>query len=158
MFNNSIKIDYMGNDALGEILIMLLVAFVFGWIARWLWETFFINENKKEYYSENNVKKKEIILKEKEKLSPAGLKDNNLKIVEGVGPKIEGILKKSGIDTWEDLSKSTVGDLEKVLKDAGSRFTFHDPATWPEQASLASESQWDELEEFQDFLRGGKQV
>ena len=31
-------------------------------------------------------------------ISPTGIKNTDLKIVEGIGPKIEGLLKRSGID------------------------------------------------------------
>jgi hypothetical protein len=162
MFTTSVKNDYMGNDAMGEIIIMLLVAFIFGWIARWLWDLFFEYEVKEEYFIEDvptavpDIITKPDIIVEKEKVSPNGLRHDNLKVVEGIGPKIEGLLKKTGINTWEDLSKSNPESLKNILKDAGDRFTFHDPSTWSEQAALANQDKWNELEEFQDFLSGGR--
>jgi hypothetical protein len=45
-----------------------------------------------------------------------------------------------------------------ILKKAGDSYAFHNPTTWPEQAMLAYQKKWDELEEFQNFLKGGKTV
>jgi hypothetical protein len=33
---------------------------------------------------------------------------------------------------------------------------MHDPGTWPSQASLAANDQWDTLKSVQGFLKGGK--
>jgi hypothetical protein len=34
---------------------------------------------------------------------------------------------------------------------------MHDPATWPKQAQLAADGQWEALETYQDELKGGKE-
>ena len=85
--------------------------------------------------------------------------DNNqdLKIVEGIGPKIEVILKKAKITTWDDLAKADVDKIREILAAAGSRFKMHDPTTWPTQAPLAVDWKWTELKEYQDYLSGGKE-
>jgi hypothetical protein len=33
---------------------------------------------------------------------------------------------------------------------------MHDPTTWPEQAKMAADGNWDELKTLQDNLKGGK--
>jgi len=38
-------------------------------------------------------------------------KPHELQIVEGIGPKIEGLLKDAGIKNWKDLSEATYDDL-----------------------------------------------
>jgi predicted flap endonuclease-1-like 5' DNA nuclease len=83
-------------------------------------------------------------------------RQDDLKAIEGIGPKIAGLLKESGITTWKALSEAPVKELKEVLKKAGSRFNLADPGTWPKQAKLADEGKWDELQEYQDFLNGGK--
>lgn len=80
----------------------------------------------------------------------------DLKIVEGIGPKIEGLLKDAGINNWADLAAAAVEKLQSILADAGSRYKLADPTTWPEQAKLADEGKWDDLKKYQDFLSGGK--
>jgi predicted flap endonuclease-1-like 5' DNA nuclease len=96
-----------------------------------------------------------------EALGKAAIFPNNpqdLKIVEGIGPKIEKLLKKAGIGTWEDLAKAKKKALQKVLSDAGDAYRIHDPATWPDQAKLALKGEWEKLKEYQDYLKGGKEV
>jgi predicted flap endonuclease-1-like 5' DNA nuclease len=81
---------------------------------------------------------------------------NDLKIVEGIGPKIEGLLHDAGVNTWSDLAATSVDRLKEILAAAGERYRLADPTTWPKQADLAAKGNWDELKEYQDFLNGGK--
>ena len=81
---------------------------------------------------------------------------DDLKIVEGVGPKIQELLHAAGITTWAELSAADPERLRQLLSDAGSRFRMHNPDSWPAQAKLASDGQWQQLEQFQDQLDGGR--
>lgn len=84
--------------------------------------------------------------------------DSDLKIVEGIGPKIEGLLKAAGINTWVDLSRATTDKLKLILQNAGSRYRLADPTTWPTQAGMAVRKEWTKLKEYQDMLQGGKDL
>lgn len=88
------------------------------------------------------------------KKNPSNPED--LKVVEGIGPKIEQLLKNDGIKTWRDLSNAKVDRLKAILEAAGDRYRIHDPGTWAEQAQLAADGDWDKLKEYQDFLQGGR--
>lgn len=81
---------------------------------------------------------------------------NDLKIVEGIGPKIEQLLKNAGINTWAELANAPVDRLKEILSEAGDRYRLADPTTWSQQAALARDSKWGELKEYQDFLSGGR--
>ena len=81
---------------------------------------------------------------------------DDLKIVEGVGPKIEELLKEAGIDTWAKLADASEEVLREVLSNAGPRYQMHDPGTWAAQAKFAVNGQWEELKEYQDMLIGGR--
>ncbi len=83
---------------------------------------------------------------------------DDLKIVEGVGPKIEQLLKDGGINTWAELADAPVDRLKEILDAAGSRYQIHDPSTWPAQSRFAANGQWEELKEYQDMLIGGRDV
>jgi large subunit ribosomal protein L27 len=87
-----------------------------------------------------------------------GPKLDDLKIVEGVGPKIEQLLKEGGIHTWADLAAANVDRLKEILDAAGPRYQIHNPSTWPAQAKFAAEGNFDELKEYQDMLTGGRDV
>ncbi|MBL7830519.1 MAG: 50S ribosomal protein L27 [Saprospiraceae bacterium] len=82
-------------------------------------------------------------------------KGDNLKLVEGIGPKIEGLLHEAGIVTFHDLANAPVEKIQAILDEAGPRYRIHDPATWAKQALLADQGNWDELLALQDKLKGG---
>lgn len=87
-----------------------------------------------------------------------GFSDNpeDLKIIEGIGPKIETLLKDAGIKTWQQLAESAVERLQSILNAAGENYRLADPGTWPRQAEMAAAGQWSELKDYQDQLKGGK--
>lgn len=85
-------------------------------------------------------------------------KKDDLKAVEGIGPKIEKLLSDAGVTTWKELSGYKVERLQEILKNGGSKFQLADPATWPEQAKLADEANWQALILLQDELKGGRKV
>ena len=97
--------------------------------------------------------------KEAPKKAPAkkaAAKGDDLKKIEGIGPKIAEILGNAGIDTFAKLAGSKADDIRAILEEAGNRYKAFDPTTWPEQAQLAADGKWDELKELQDRLDGGR--
>jgi predicted flap endonuclease-1-like 5' DNA nuclease len=82
---------------------------------------------------------------------------DDLKIVEGIGPKIEELFNAAGIYTFKQLYNTPAEQLKQILNDAGPRFQIHDPSTWGEQARLADEGKMDELKALQDRLNAGKE-
>ena len=85
----------------------------------------------------------------------ASKKADDLKRIEGIGPKIEGLLQDAGISTFAALSKATNKKITGVLEAAGSRFRMAKPDTWKEQAKLAAAGKDAELKKLQDELKGG---
>lgn len=81
---------------------------------------------------------------------------DDLKKIEGIGPKIAEILNSKGIVTFKDLAKAKVESLKKILDAAGPKFNVHEPTTWPQQAALAANGNWSELKKLQDELNAGK--
>jgi predicted flap endonuclease-1-like 5' DNA nuclease len=82
--------------------------------------------------------------------------EDDLRVVEGIGPKIESILKASGIMTLGALADTSTERLREILDEAGSRFKSHDPKTWAVQAGLAADGKLTELKAWQKELKGGK--
>ena len=77
---------------------------------------------------------------------------DDLKKIEGIGPKIEEVLNKGGIYTYSQLYNSNRDRLKKLLTDAGSQFRMHEPESWPHQAGMANRGEWDDLETYQHSL------
>lgn len=82
---------------------------------------------------------------------------DDLKKIEGIGPKIESLLKEAGIATFADLEKTSAEKVREILDAAGPTFNLADPETWSKQAGLAAAGKWDELKELQDKLKGGRE-
>ena len=80
-------------------------------------------------------------------------KADDLKKVEGIGPKIASTLVEAGITTFSDLAKATPEAISEII--SGVRGN-HVTDTWPAQAQLAADGKWDELKKWQDELDGGK--
>jgi len=77
------------------------------------------------------------------------IKADDLKVIEGVGPKLESILKAAGYKNHTDLAAAKVADLRKVLAEAGSRYQMHNPTSWAKQAQMASKGEFDKLKKWQ---------
>jgi large subunit ribosomal protein L17 len=81
---------------------------------------------------------------------------DDLKKIEGIGPKIADLLAEAGIVSFADLAGSTPEAIQEILEKAGSQYNVHNPASWPAQAQLAADGKWDELKTLQDELIGGR--
>ncbi|HLV15385.1 MAG TPA: 50S ribosomal protein L21 [Xanthomarina sp.] len=82
-------------------------------------------------------------------------KADDLKKIEGAGPKAAEALVNAGYDTFAKVAKATPEELSTVLTEASSRLAHIVTETWPKQAQLAADGKWDELKELQDKLDGG---
>ncbi len=95
---------------------------------------------------------KEEVKKEAEPAEKAEADD--LKKIEGIGPKIAEVLGEAGVTTYAGLAKMD-RDAIKAILDTVSTLKSKEPKTWPQQAALAADGKWDELKVLQDELMGG---
>ena len=93
---------------------------------------------------------------EEVELPDAASQADDLRIIEGIGPKISQLLNEAGISTFAQLASADIEDLRRILANAGSRFRLAKPDTWPEQARLAADGDWEALEALQSELTGGR--
>lgn len=84
------------------------------------------------------------------------VKENDLTVVEGIGPKIKELFHNHDVNTWKALSECSIEKCQTVLNSGGDRYKIHKPGTWPKQAKFAHEGKWAELLKWQDELDGGK--
>jgi len=84
------------------------------------------------------------------------VKQDDLKIIEGIGPKIEELFHNAGIKTWKQLSELSQDQCRAILDSGGEHYQIHDPGTWPKQSEMAYKNQWTELKNWQDQLNAGK--
>ena len=79
---------------------------------------------------------------------------DNLQAIEGIGPKIDGVLKAEGIGTWESLSMTTPERLRVVLDKAGKQYAHIDPTSWTEQARLLVHREFSKLKKYKESISG----
>ena len=82
-------------------------------------------------------------------------RSDDLTKVEGVGPKIAELLNNAGIQNFGQLANTSVDAIKAILVAAGGMYASKNPGTWPAQAKMAANGQWDELKKWQDELDGG---
>lgn len=130
-----------GSDVFWPWLLWLLGAFLLGLLLGWLLKQLFGGKDDGDTY-----------------IAPVAAVDavkDDLTKVEGIGPKIKGLLNNDGIWSFHQLATSPTSRLQKVLDNAGPAYTVHNPRTWAAQSKLADEGHWEELKIWQDFLKGG---
>jgi len=81
---------------------------------------------------------------------------NDLTEIEGIGPKVEGVLREAGILTYPQLAGTRPEALRQILRDEG--LPFIDPETWPEQAASAAAGDWEGLKALQEELSRGRRT
>ena len=81
-------------------------------------------------------------------------KPDDLTRLEGIGPKVNQVLKNAGITTFAQLAAADLSKLREALDAAGYRYM--DPSGWVEQAKLAAVGKFDELKDLQSRLKAGR--
>ena len=79
---------------------------------------------------------------------------DNLTLLEGIGPKVSGVLAAAGYPTFAKLAAADADAVRVILKEAGLQMM--DPAGWIEQAEFAAKGDMDTLAKLQDELKGGR--
>ncbi len=95
---------------------------------------------------------------EADEVAVSSAKPDDLVIIEGIGPKIAGLLTEAGITTFEQLADTLTDDIKAILTKAGPRYRLADCSTWPQQSQLAADGEMDALKKLQGELRAGRTV
>jgi ribosomal protein L30 len=85
---------------------------------------------------------------------PATPAADDLEVIEGIGPKIAGVLREAGINSFAELAATDGERLAEILQDANLRLASSE--TWAEQAELAAAGDWEGLKQLQERLKGGR--
>ncbi len=89
-----------------------------------------------------------------ERAAEIALPEDDLTLIEGIGPKIAGVLQAAGITTFAQLAQTDPARLADIMR--SERLRLADPATWPEQARLAADRDWEAFERLTSQLKGGR--
>lgn len=104
------------------------------------------------------VSAKKAVVKTTKVAKKVAVTKTDLKAIEGIGPKMETILNKAGINTYAQLATTKIITLKEILAAAGPRYKMINTSTWAKQARLARDGKWDALITLQGTIKGGKIV
>jgi predicted flap endonuclease-1-like 5' DNA nuclease len=85
----------------------------------------------------------------------ANVPRDDLTVIEGIGPKIADLLDGHEIRTFALLAETDVARLRAILDEGGPGFRLADPTSWPRQARLAANRDWERLQQLKQQLTGG---
>jgi len=85
--------------------------------------------------------------------APTSVEGDDLKVIEGIGPRVEEVLRAADVDSFERLASLRPGRIETILREAGGKMA--NPRSWPQQAALAAAGRWDDLRSLQARLDHG---
>ncbi len=116
-------------------------------------------EIKEEQVAEEKVEAKEektevAAKEEKAEEGEAAVADDLTKI-EGIGPKAAEALVGKGVTSYGKLAEASADQIKEILTEASSTLSHLDPTSWPKQAKMAADGKWDELQAWQDEVKGG---
>lgn len=80
---------------------------------------------------------------------------NDLTVIEGIGPAIAHLCINRGVTTWWSMANADTSLLRSMLAEAGPKYQIHDPTSWPQQARLLANGQWEKFQRLADALRDG---
>ena len=146
--------------------------FLFAWILYWLWERLGRKEEdaapieieaqppepEVPAVEEEAEEEADEIEPEAEAPEPP-VEPDDLKRIEGIGPKLSSVLQEAGIQTYAQLAAASPDELTQILEEADPRLLrLAHPATWPEQAALAATGEWEALEALKSTLKRGRKA
>ena len=171
MFTSDITQTYDHLDATAEILIMLTGAFLLGCLLCWLLKQYLINntvkanngypDTRREIQADNiNRKSQPNVTKKSANTKPVSNKQSSshknisdFKIINGITPNIEDLLRSKNINSYSELRDIDNKTLNEMLSSSvTNESTKQYVKTWSHQAALAAKGDWRKLSEYQDFI------
>jgi len=121
-----------------KVLRVFFIGVVYGWFMRWVIDKIFLDDNLRILADENELLRQRIITLEARKASnsnagqqrtapasmpveqvqpmaPSKSHRDDLKMIKGVGPKLEEKLNAAGVYSFEQLSQLTAAELQAIL-------------------------------------------
>jgi hypothetical protein len=83
-------------------------------------------------------------------------KEDDLTLIEGIGPKVVKVLKKAGIASFDELAHAKAADVQAALD--AEKLQMMNPEGWIDQAKLAAKGDWDAFEKLKGKLKGGRKI
>ncbi|AEE50332.1 helix-hairpin-helix domain-containing protein [Haliscomenobacter hydrossis] len=111
-----------------------------------------IDDQPEEFSSESTLADARDLMHIETAIVPA---KDNLKLILGIDETVEKILLTSGIDTFAELARLDPDEIRNILEVIDPALSAKDPSSWPAQARLALDEEWEVLQDYQEQLKGG---
>jgi predicted flap endonuclease-1-like 5' DNA nuclease len=116
-----------------NIIAIFVLGLLIGWIIEWILDWFYWRGHIRKLANENTSLKEQITTLE-EKLKKQSVistpvtqrGSDDFQAIKGIGPVFSKRLKEAGIHTFEQLSKTTPKEMEKILGTLFKRFFSED--------------------------------
>ena len=83
--------------------------------------------------------------------------EDDLTHILGIGLKVSTLLRSAGINSFQKLGSLDVSTIIEIIEKKNPNLLhLIDPSSWPRQAKLASEENWEALEILQESLKESK--
>ncbi len=109
----------------------------------------------KEEKAETAAKEEKAEAKEEKAEKEEAAVADDLTKIEGIGPKAAEALVGKGVTSYGKLAEASADQIKEILTEASSTLSHLDPTSWPKQAKMAADGKWDELQAWQDEVKGG---
>ena len=84
---------------------------------------------------------------------------DDLSVIDGIGPKVADVLRLAKVNTFSKLASITPDEISKILGEKDTRLLrLTDPTSWPRQAKLASEEDWEGLSALKYSFKESKSI
>lgn len=114
--------------------------------------------------AETRVRELESFLTEKEQevatlSARANAMQDDLSFLDGIGPKVSAILRFAGITSFSRLASTDMERIREILEaENPNLLRLTDPSTWPEQARMAADGDWEALSALQNDLKSARRT
>jgi predicted flap endonuclease-1-like 5' DNA nuclease len=78
---------------------------------------------------------------------------DNLKLILGIDEAVEKVFHLSGVQSFAELAKMEPNEIRNILVVVDPALAGKDPSAWPAQARLASDQEWEVLQDYQEQLK-----
>ncbi len=114
--------------------------------------------------AETRVRELESFLTEKEQevatlSARANAMQDDLSFLDGIGPKVSAVLRFAGITSFSRLASTDIDKIREILEaENPNLLRLTDPSTWPEQARMAADGDWEALSALQNDLKSARRT
>jgi len=114
--------------------------------------------------SENKIRRLESSSAEKEQeiatlSARANAMQDDLSTLVGIGPKVSAILRLAGITSFARLASTDNDRIREILEaENPNLLRLTNPSTWPEQARMAADGDWEALKALQNDLKNARRT